>query len=467
MSLTDRIKTAEAELNQAKDELVETTDKLEENPEDEALVAQVEEQSDEVEKKTASLAALKKAEAALASRSVPVTGAPSIILSRSNKTTPFDLVVRAALVAFEAGVRKVSPQQVVAERYGDDDQTKAVTGIITKATQNPAMTTVDGWAAQLVREGWLQFMDILKPASIIPRLGLRSYSFDGYGSLTIPMRNRGTGINNDRSLASSWRKEGDPIRVGSTQLGSQKLSPKSMGVIGTFTKELLKRSTPNIEQMIREWIISDTAEMLDGYFVSDLAAVADLRPGGIRAGVVAVPSGGGSAADINADLFKAFSALASSNLGSRPVVLLHPNNGFALGMSLTATGVPAFPSAASGSIYGAQILTSTTIPTDIVIVMDAAEIAFAGGLDTMEYSDVATLHEEYLPMHDRQTGAVDPAGVLPLVDEAGAAASPVRSLFQTHSAGIKAVYELDWSLTRPGAVYVISDVAWGQAPVVP
>lgn len=465
--LAARIKAAEEALNKSKDDLIEATDALEASPEDEAIVAQVEELADEVEKQVASLEALRKAEKAMASRAQPVAGAPAIIRSQARSVNPFDHIVRSALVAFESGCRNVSTDQVFQERYADQEETKAVLDMVTKATQNPAMTNVAGWAQELTREGWLAFMDILKPASIIPNLGLASYSFDGFSSLIVPSRVAGTGANKDKNLAAAWRKEGDPIRVGATQLASKKLTPKSMGVIGTFTKELLKRSTPSIETMIREWILSDTSEMLDGYFVSALAAVANLRPAGITNGVTPVASKGGSAADINADLFAAFSALANANLGTRVVLIMHPNNAFALSMALTATGTPAFPSASNGVLYGARILTSTTMPSDKVIVMDASVVAFAGGFDTFEYSDVATLHEEYLPSYDRQTGGADANGVLPLVDEAAAVASPQRSLFQTHSAGLKAVYELDWEMVRPGGVYVISGVAWGIAPVVP
>jgi Phage capsid family len=460
MKLSEKIQAAETELTTIRDQLTEATKSLEAEVTLE-FVAQVEELSLQLETKSVALDALKRAEQALAIKAVPVIpGAPAIIQGRSDsKITPFDLVIRSALVAFESGSRHVSPEQVMMERYGDDAATKAVVGqLVTKATQNPAMTNVAGWASQLVRDGWLSFMDILSPASIIPRLGLQSYSFDGFESLTIPMRT-GSALT-DNNLAASWRKEGDPIRVGSVSLSSKKLTPKSMGVIGTFTKELLARSTPNIEAMIRQWILNDTAITLDSYFVSNMAAVAGLRPAGIANGVVGVPSTGATAANIMEDLKTAFAALASANLGSRPVLICHPNNAFALSMSLTATGTAAFPTAAAGTLFGAQIISSTTVPVDVVLLVDASELAFAGGLQTMEFSDVATIHEEYLPHHNRVSGAIDPAGVLPLVDAAAAPASPVRSLFQTHSAGVKAVYGIDWAITRTGAVQIITGVAW-------
>jgi len=64
------------------------------------------------------------------------------------------------------------------------------------------------------------------------------------------------------------------------------------------------------------------------------------------------------------------------------------------------------------------------------------------------------------PNADGLTGAT----VLPISTGASGAgaitAAPVRSLFQTHSAAVKAVWEIDWAVLRVGAVQTITAVAW-------
>ena len=61
MSLSKRIESAEAELVSLKDHLVEATKALEAAPDEETLLAQVEELTGKVEKHDATVAALKKA----------------------------------------------------------------------------------------------------------------------------------------------------------------------------------------------------------------------------------------------------------------------------------------------------------------------------------------------------------------------------------------------------------------------
>ena len=49
---------------------------------------------------------------------------------------------------------------------------------------------------------------------------------------------------------------------------------------------------------------------------------------------------------------------------------------------------------------------------------------------------------------------------LPIVDGAGTAAAPVRSLYQTNSLGLRMTLETDWSMTRDGAVVTLTGVSW-------
>jgi hypothetical protein len=89
------------------------------------------------------------------------------------------------------------------------------------------------------------------------------------------------------------------------------------------------------------------------------------------------------------------------------------------------------------------VSSSLTFPSDNVYLVDAEAIAFAGGTPTWEVSDQATLHEE----------SETPLPV-------GGAAAPVRSLFQTHSAAVKAVYEISWAPLRSRPIQALTAVAW-------
>ena len=89
--------------------------------------------------------------------------------------------------------------------------------------------------------------------------------------------------------------------------------------------------------------------------------------------------------------------------------------------------------------------------------LPSGEIAFAGGNPEFAYSDQATINEDAgMPLVNGATGDT----VLPIVDDAGAAAAPVRSFFQTYSGGIRSVWDASWAKLRAGAVQTITGVAW-------
>ena len=81
-----------------------------------------------------------------------------------------------------------------------------------------------------------------------------------------------------------------------------------------------------------------------------------------------------------------------------------------------------------------------------MLLIDGSGVSFAGGAPSFVGTDVATLHED---------------DTTPLPISAGAVvAAPVRSLFQTNSAALRALWEIDWAVMRAGAVQALSAVAW-------
>ena len=436
----------------------------EEHPDDDvsALDTEVDTLLDQVEKESVEVKRLDRLEKAFAARSQPIgqpglghNGGPILIPPRQSEFKPSaDLFIRGALCAAEAFYTHRDPMDIAATRYKDDEVTAFFVGLTTKAAQPPATTFTPTYAAELVRQTYRAWMDTLAMVAVVPRLPFRPENFDDGSPIIYPSRApKGAFPANFEAL---WRKEGDPIRVGVLSLASQTMRPYSAGVIGHFTKELFKRSTPNIETVIREAIVDDTAEMLDGYFFSASAAVVDVRPPGIANGVVApnsTASTGNANLEVEADLNRMIAGLlVTRRLGRSPVWVMNPVNAAAVGTATNAFGVPQYPGmanigAATATLKGFPAYMSPSIPDDMVFLLDAAAIAFAGGTPAWEVSDQATIHEET-------------ATPLPIVTPGPAIATPVRSLFQTHSAAVKAVYELSWLALRVGAVQILTGVAW-------
>ena len=149
-TLSQRIEDAQSDLVREKDALTEHL------AADDADPIVTEELSGRIESKEASLAALKRAEIALASRSTPASGGtvpatarrPISVASRDGK--PRDLIVKMAVVNALSHLTGKSPEDVLAQRYADDE----ATGIVIRAAVSPATTTQSGWADVSVCARW-------------------------------------------------------------------------------------------------------------------------------------------------------------------------------------------------------------------------------------------------------------------------------------------------------------------------
>ena len=460
MNYAEIIASVQTRLNTARDALTAAMTRREAEPEDEALATEIDGHLATVEKTLGELDRWKRAEKAAGERALPVTPSPMVIRKQELKFKPTaELFIKGAVCAFQAFYDRRPVMDVAAERYKDDEVAAYMVALTNKAAQAPATTFTPTYAAELVRQTYRAWMDAIATVAVLPRVPFRPDNFDDGSPLIYPYRQQQAAFPNN--FEAMWRKEGDPIRVGVLATASREMKPFSAGVIGHFTKELLRRSTPNIEAIIREAIVDDTGIMLDGYFFGNSAAVADVRPPGIQNGLPAGdtrPSSGVTWEAVDSDLQAMINALMiTRRLGTRPVWVMNTLNAAALGAVTWPLGAPVNAgmqnavAANGGTLKGIPVFAGHAVPVDAVFLIDAANVVFAGGTPMWEVSDQATLHEE------TQTPLPIVAGAAP-----GTVANPVRSLFQTHSAAVKAVYELSWLILRDGAVQVLTGVTWGS-----
>jgi HK97 family phage major capsid protein len=478
MSLSDRIIASEAELVSLKDALVESTKALEAAPDEESLLAQVEELSSKVEKHSNSVAALKKAEAALAARATPVSS-PAVVpqMKRDGKGNG-DLMFKMATAQFIAFSQRKEVGQVIAERYKDNAELPAALDYVSKSVVNPAMTTTTGWAAELVQSDIQGFLDTLRTVSVAAELASRSQrlSFGGYDSITVPMRNPlGATL-----TEPAWVGEAGAIPLTQFQFGSAKINRYKLAAISTFTKELAERSTPQIEGLLRDALSEAYAQVLDAAMLSNGAAVAGVRPAGLLAGVtpVAGTAGGGEAAVI-ADMKAAITAMTNARLGARPVLIINTANRLSLSLMMNPLGQRAFADEiATGRLLGVEVISSQHVPANTAILVDAATFATAFDTPMFDVSDVATVVESNAngtaptmaaTAAQAAIGAVATAGQVPVnsgiavAGSTGAASTgfQARSLWQTYSVGIRMVAPTSWALLRgPVAVHQTTAITW-------
>lgn len=378
----------------------------------------------------------------------PVT-APIIIKSRKKELDSIDLLVRAGTTLYSAKSWGIPVDAARLKIYGEDESTKVVTEWAIRAPSAPAMTTVTGWAAELVHQIYADLMGLLFAKSVFPRLSAKglTLAFGQAGKIVMPTRSR------TPSLAGSFVGEGMAIPVRQGAFTSQTFVPKKMAVISVFTREMSEHSVPSIEGVIREAIQVDTAVAIDSVLL-DANPATTIRPAGILNGVtVTTATAGGGIPAIIGDLKGLVGALTTNLFGNirSPVWLMNPGDMLSASLATAAnTGIfPFMEQINQGQLGNIPIIDSATVPAKTVVLIDAADfVTMQGDSVRMELSDTATLHMEDTTPLDLVSGSP------------GTVASPQRSLFQTDSIALRMIAPLNWANRRPGTVAWTQAVTW-------
>ena len=366
-------------------------------------------------------------------------------LPAPKKIAPHEHIIRGAICLAFAHRYHRTLQEARQIIYPKDEATKAYVEMIEKAASAPALTTVAGWAQELSHTIYADFMELLMPSSIYPRLAAKglALAFGSAGRIVIPTRSR------TPTIAGSFVGEGAPIPVRQAAFTSQTVVPKKVGVITTYSREISEHSIPAIEGLLRQAIQEDTAVAVDSVLLDTNPATA-VRPAGLFNGItpITATTGGGFNALVGdlKSLTAAILALTQGHIRT-PVILMNPTQ--VNSIKLTANALGAFPfkeEITAGNLLGYPVIDSGTVPLATVGIVDAADFVTVGGeAPRFEISDQATLH-------------MDDTTPLPIVD-GGTPAAPVRSLWQTDSLGLRMVWPLNWVMRRPIAA-LITGVTW-------
>lgn len=394
--------------------------------------------SADVERAKAALASLKRVEAAMAAKAA---AAPAVKRSAvpAPDLKPGDLVIRSAVVHALAFATKKGVDEILDQRYPGHE----ATSVVTKADMTIGTTGTSGWAAELVNTELAAFINTLRPMSVLPDLLAMGTSLSfgsNQGAIKLPARAAGTNVN------ASFVAEGGAIPVRRIATTSTTLTPRKVGVISAFSKELAKYSTPAIESLIRSEMQADTAVYLDGILL-DSTASSSTRPAGLLNGVSAAATayGGGDYQAVLADLAALIAPFDTANAGRSLALIMHPAQARKLRMMPGPDGTFGWADRFLGDF---RVLASTSATQGTIIAVDAADFAGAYGNLEFDVSEQATLHmEDTTPLE--------------IVSGTGpTTADPVRSLFQTASIAVRMLLDVSWAMRRTGMVQYISGVTW-------
>jgi len=349
------------------------------------------------------------------------------------------LLFRACAAHVVAHVREITPD-AAAERLFSEDELLHTFLVVQRAAANPALTGVPEWAGNLVRDTWAEFVELMAPVSVYARLadlGAR-FSYDQAGRVNVPGRDP------TPTLAGDFIGENVPIPVRKAGVRNAALPPKKLAVLSTFSAEMAAATGGRMEAYIRDFMVEDTANVLDARLL-DSAAANDVRPAGLLNGVTPIASSGATLADIVTDIKAALAPVLAAGGGRRLVWLMNPLQAVSLALQTDATGAFLWPDADQRFVTSAVIV-SVNVPLGTLILVDAAEFATAADDVPQFYvSNEATLH-------------MDDTAPEPIND--GAAASPVISLFQQDAYGLRMLQQMNWAMRRPGLVSAVTGIQW-------
>ena len=249
-----------------------------------------------------------------------------------------------------------------------------------------------------------EFIELLRAQLIVGRLPrVRRLSFGGAGTLLIPKQTGG--------VAGGYVGEGSSISVQRLNFNQLRLTPSKLAVIVPTTNELLRRSDPATEQLIRDDLLEGTARTMDSTFLSTAAASA-AAPAGILNGIAENAGGQIHAAATVTEIATAMKAMISALRNANipmiaPAWIMNPRLKEFLRLFVTDLGV--FPWKAEidqGVLLGYPIIDSTTVPLNwnavagdsIWVLLDCSQLLFAEDLmPTVDASEEASIQADTTP----------------------------------------------------------------------
>lgn len=320
-----------------------------------------------------------------------------------------------------------------------------------------AGTTLDStWAAPLVQyqDFMGDFVEYLRPRTIIGRFGtggipaLRKIPFN----VRIAAQTSG-GV-------GYWVGEGKPKPVTAFDFDDVELRWYKAASIAVLTEELIRFSNPSAEALVRDALAGAVIERLDVDFIDpDKTIDANVSPASITNTATPIASTGSDADAVRCDLQALWAPfIAANNAPRNGVYIMNSTVALALSLMMNALGQPEFAGITinGGTLQGVPVIVSDYVPTasdgsSIVVLVNASDIWFAD--DGQVVIDAS--REASIQMLNNPTNASD-----------NGTATAMVSMFQTNSVAVRAERFINWQKRRTSAVQYLTGVTWGSCESV-
>jgi HK97 family phage major capsid protein len=257
-----------------------------------------------------------------------------------------------------------------------------------------------------VDEATTGFIELLRAASIITRLPMRQMSFGGAEGIRIPRQNAGT--------IAGYVGQAGSIKASKMGFDAIQLYPYKLACLVPVSSELLRRSNPDIDMLVRDDLVSSAATVADLQYLTGVATPG-VAPGGITLNLpasntrAATMAGAAPTVDeVTQDLAFLIGALRNANIPmAAPGWIMSERTRTFLMMQRDVNDRFAWrDEIVAGTLLGFPIVSSTTVPIDLgtgtdeslIVLADFNQIIFAQGqLPTVDASTEATIQSDDSP----------------------------------------------------------------------
>ena len=342
----------------------------------------------------------------------------------AEKGTKFARYVRA--LAAGKGIPEFAAK-IASEQYKDDSVAKALA----------AGTATDG--AELVpTEFSAEFIELLRPESVVRQSNPTLMTFDGAGTIQIPRLASGA--------TGSYVGENANIAYDDAQFDTITLTPKKLGVLTAISSELLRRSNPSVDMIVRDDLLAGAASTSDGQFIrgtGSATAPTSLKEIADNASQTSAANATVNLANVTIDLGKALVALKNANVRMRrPGWLMAPRTENYLMNVRDGNGNFAFrDEMLNGQLYRMPYRTTTQIPTNLGTGTDESEVYIC------DFADLIIADEQRIVVSVSDTAAYHNG-------------SAVVSSFSQDQTVVRLLMSHDLDMRHTESVYYLSAVQW-------
>lgn len=368
-------------------------------------------------------------------KAAPVSFKGATPPAKETKVAEIEKGIRFArlAMAIAAGRGSYSDTIQYAKRWTNTPEVlEAAKGMFAKAVEGSSVLESPGWGSQLVYQNNVigELIELLRAQTIVDRIsGFRR----GVFNTRMAIQTGGSTVN--------WVGEGNAKPVTELDFDEVTLPFHKIAGIVVLTQELVRLSTPNAEQVVRDDLVAQIARFKDAQFISPSVSAGASNPASVTNGVSSPSASGADADALYADLNTALATFDNHPDTANLHIITTPALARGISTLRNAQGIMEFPSvnARGGTLMGYPVIVSGSVPSGHLIILNPADILVADdGTATLDASNQATL------------------------DMAGGN-TPTLNLWQRNMIGIRAELFCTWKKVRSTAVAVIDTASYGPS----